>query len=794
MMTPRRFFIFIFLSLIFFQGYSQQSARARRILENLQRFEQEYPQQKVFLHLDREEYVAGENIWFKAYLLQANNHVPDTSSTSLNVEFHDINGKSVALQLIRMQDGLGYGQIILPDSLPEGNYKLISYSNWMKNFSESLFFERDIFVHNPIEENFIRRSDLRQNINFNEELEEKKAEIQLGIFPEGGQLVAGVDNRVAFYAADGTGSPLGVSGRVMDNTGQTLANIQTVVTGMGVFSLTPQSGQSYSIELEVPGKGSQTFSMPEAVQQAYALRVDLEGNEVNVRVQAGFNPGALNLPGDLIIIAQSQGKAFYIQEGSLENESFSTTFFTDRLPTGITQITVFDANATPVAERLIFVNHQDQIQPELDVNTIRLGNENGLQVEFNLDFDQAGDEWAHLSMAVEGADQPFEKTAANILTEILIRSDLDIGVPDLQEIFPGNKYSSERIDLVMMTHGWRRFEWKDILAGNFPPIQFTKPRGHAISGQLNSVNAEQLSANVLLEITIVQEGREVYTTRTNERGFFSLEGLDYNGYFTAEFRLPDQNRPRGFSLRVDGTETTPRSFSMNAITQPVSVLKRSDDWKRVPSPDVFAVVSKAREIARESKSLYGAPDQTIFMDEVSVNYSNVLEVFRGKATGVSFVGNSIVIRGEGSIGSSNEPLFLLDGVVVTPEVLLNMRPTELDRIEILKGPNTAIFGARGANGVIIAYSRQGSGQDPVFEYHLLGFATPREFFNSRIHLNYKRENEISHTIFWEPGIMPDEQGRFGMGFPVREQWKHTRIILQGIHSSGKLIWSEFYLD
>jgi hypothetical protein len=764
------------------------------VLENLQRYTLEYPQQKVFLHLDRKEYVAGENIWFKAYLVQAGSHIPDSSSTSLNVELFNVNGQAVALHLVRMQDGLGYGQISLPDSLPEGNYKLRSYTNWMQNFPELLFFEQDIFVHNPMEQNFIRRADIRRNRNFNEELEEKKEEVQLGLFPEGGQFVAGVENRVAFFAADGTGSPLQATGKVMDADGQILGSFKTNELGMGLFALSPLNGQTYKVELEVPGKGVKMFSFPEVVQQAYALRVDADAEEVSVQVRAGFDPATFNLPADVFIIAQSGGKAHFIEEGKLLDGQFSTTFSTSRLPTGVTQITAFDAVATPVAERLIFVDHNDHLQPDLDLNRVRVGNENGLQVDFRLDFVEGSGEWAHLSLAVEGSENPFYVPAPNILTELLLRNDLSINLPNLQALFPGQGNSAEKLDLIMMTHGWRRFHWKDILSGEFAQPQYTKPQGQVLSGQLTSMNTDQIPSAVLLEIAIVQEGRDVYSTQTDEKGFFKLEGLDYNGYYTAEFRLPNESRPRGFRLRVDGTETATRTFSMNSFTRPVSVLQRGENWERVSNPNVFAVASKAREIAQETQSIYGTPDQTIYMDDVSVNYSNVLEVFRGKATGVTFVGNQIRIRGEGSINSSNEPLFMMDGVVVTPEVLLNLRPTELDRIEILKGPSTAIFGARGANGVIIAYSRRGATQGPQFQYNLLGFATPREFFNSRIHLDYKKERGITHTLFWEPGIMPDERGRFGMGFPIREQWKHARVIVQGIHSSGKLIWSEVNLN
>jgi len=771
-------------------GFSQQSARALKLLENLQRFEVDYPQQKVFLHLDRGEYLAGENIWYKVYLVSATDHKPDTFSTSANVELFNIDGQAVALQLVRVQDGVGYGQIALPDSLPEGNYKIRSYTNWMLNFSEHLFFEKDIFIHNPIEENFIRRADIRRNRNFNRDLESRGKVVQLGLFPEGGQIVGGLESRVAIFAADGQGSPIAAKGTVVNNAGEPLADFQANEFGLGLFLLTPQVGQNYFVELEVQGQSPERFSLPEVLQQAFNLRVNANKDEIEVVVQAGFDPANFNLSSEIMVVAQSRGKAYFIEEGSLENRSFSSTISKRLLPTGVAQITVFDGNGTPVAERLIFVNHHDQYNPELDISRVSLGNEGGFKVDFDLNFFEGSEEWAHLSIAVEGADQDFKAPAPSIFAELLLANDISPGLSGIDFIYPSNQENEEMIDLLLLTRGWRRFQWKDIVRGNFPELKYNNPSGLVLSGQLSAVAVDRAVSNVLMEIAIRQESPDVYTVRTNERGLFRIEGLDYNGFYTAEFTLPNESRPRGFRLRLDGSETSPRSFTINAATRTHVVVNRGSNWQRVSNPSTYVTNVRAVEIAQRSESIYGTPDQTIYMDEVPLNYTNLGEVFRGRATGVIFERGQLRIRGEGSIGSSNEPLFMMDGVVVNSDVLLNTRPDEVDRIEILKGPSTAIFGSRGANGVIVVYSKRGGTQSPIFQYNLLGFSTPREFFNSRIHLDYKRKHGVGHTVFWEPGVFPDETGRFSIAFPQREQWQFLRIILQGIHSSGKLIFAE----
>jgi len=510
-------------------------------------------------------------------------------------------------------------------------------------------------------------------------------------------------------------------------------------------------------------------------------------------VVAGFDPGALNLTNDIFIIAQTRGKAYFIEEGKLQNRSFATSIPLRLLPSGVAQITVFDGNATPLAERLVFVNHGDQLQPELDVSVSRLGNEQALKIAFDLGFAEGSGEWAHLSMAVEGADKNLENTARSIIAEFLMASDLTTVSPDVLSFLSSKDADEEIIDLVMLTHGWRRFKWNDIIAGRFPEIKHSPSKGLVVSGNLSAVSTDQTVSNLLLEVDITQEGRDLYKTRTDSRGNFKIEGLDYNGFFSAEFTLPSETRTRGFRMRLDGSDTPSLTFVKNSNTRPYNVLSRGQNWKRVSSPDVLAFTSRVREVAQRQESIYGTPDQTIYMDDIPVNYTNLLEVFRGRATGVVVEGRQLRIRGEGSILGSNEPLYLVDGSTVNPDVLLNLRPVEVDRIEILKGAGTAIFGTRGANGVIIAYTKRGGSQTPVFQFNLLGFATPREFFNSRVAVEFKREAGIGHTMFWEPGILPDENGRFSIVFPEREKWKYKRIVLQGIHSSGKLIFREFSL-
>jgi TonB-dependent SusC/RagA subfamily outer membrane receptor len=86
-------------------------------------------------------------------------------------------------------------------------------------------------------------------------------------------------------------------------------------------------------------------------------------------------------------------------------------------------------------------------------------------------------------------------------------------------------------------------------------------------------------------------------------------------------------------------------------------------------------------------------------------YTNIFEMLKGTVPGVQVVGTSVRIQGASSFMLSTEPLYVVDGVIVNS--IANISPIEVKSVEILKGASAAIYGSRGANGVIMITLKKG---------------------------------------------------------------------------------------
>ena len=448
------------------QGDSQAlSALSSR----LRLFGERIPQEKVFVHMDNTCYFLGDTIWFAAYTRQTNTDKPSKISRVLYAELWNNDGYLVERKLIEMKEGSGHGCFALSDSLYGGFYELRAYTRWQLNWGitekSHTTYAEDWFYNKAMAKEFYRDYDklysrvfpvydkpqtpgefhhdmtMRPKRRYFRDAGEAPT-LQLSLFPEGGNLVAGIPCRVAFEAATSEGEAL---------EGTLQHSIAAVSRGRGLFTLTPQAGEEYTFTFTATDGRTVTAKLPQAETDGVALSVVRQDDEWVISVAAQ----GLAAQRPLGLTIMHEGKVEWFEE--IKEKRFEIK----DLPAGVHQAIVFDAEGRVWADRLFFVTKPELLEPTLTVSGLKEQYEPFEQIELDING-KSGE--ARLSLAIRDAfKQDYTYDSGNILTEMLLSSEIKGFVPQPEYFFEKDDEEHRRaLDLLMMTQGWRRFNWREM--------------------------------------------------------------------------------------------------------------------------------------------------------------------------------------------------------------------------------------------------------------------------------------------------------------------------------------------
>src|SRR5262249_18824525 len=141
---------------------------------------------------------------------------------------NESSAKLLTSKVMRVTNGFTHGEIQLSDSLRDGIYTIRSYTNWMRNFSKDLYFTQRIRVFRGTE-----------TVYDDEKLSKLSSVADLKFFPEGGNLVSGINGRIAFKALNVAGNGVDVKGYVLNSKRDTVVIFNSRHLGMGYFGFTP---------------------------------------------------------------------------------------------------------------------------------------------------------------------------------------------------------------------------------------------------------------------------------------------------------------------------------------------------------------------------------------------------------------------------------------------------------------------------------------------------------------------------------------------------------------------------
>lgn len=508
--SARLIFLLLSLLIAFTAGAQNTPTTLSGWAERLKKFGTSVPQEEIFVHMDNASYFLGDTIYYKAYLRRSDTGNPSGLSGLLYVELLNQDGYLVQRQKIKMTEGQGHGSFVLLDTLYGGYYELRAYTRWQLNWgqtehphtkaAEKWFYSKKMAKQYyrdyeklysrvfPVYDKPQEAGEYYQEMTVRPlrryfKADNNKPKALLSFYPEGGNLVAGTTCRVAYEVNDEEGKHLKGTLEIKNNAGEVVALSTIENRGRGTFDLPCVAGEKYKAVFSGEEQ-SVTRELPKLAEEGVCLHATLTEKGIHVELQ-NQGPAAQEALG---ITAMSHGVVCDYQDLGT-HASTSTDITLDKLPTGVVQLTVFNASGRVYADRLVFVR-----QPNFKAQNITFSgiSKNGYEAFAPIQFQLQGLPSSTVSLAVrDAAHSDYTFDSGNILTEMLLASQIKGFVEQPEYFFESDDEEHTRaLDLLLMVQGWRRYDWVTMATPGAFTLTNTYETSEILMGEVNVYTAD----------------------------------------------------------------------------------------------------------------------------------------------------------------------------------------------------------------------------------------------------------------------------------------------------------------
>ncbi len=482
----------------------------------------------LFIHFDKNIYTNNENVWFTAYFL----HISDKKAYKvLSVALVREDDHLMAFnEKFMVNNGLAFGNTVIPDSTAAGNYSFIAYGNRLLNGKPDVLFTQSITIKRNAQSGYVaslspldtllahaqqkvmltvlntdlkkkaprtevsyylgnnahpvvkgdvkitpvgqylfdipsamlRQGENRLHVRVRQADEVKDLNIDLpaqpapfivGFFPEGGNLVSGLKNVVAWEVKSHSGQGL-AAGAILYEDKTIIDTIHTNSYGLGKFSLTPKANAVYRVKLVGLNKKDSLYNLPAAVSHIPVMSVPaaVAGNLLSIEFYT-------DKPQLVYLNLHNYARLFSSTPISLQLGEKKISVLLDDMPKGLTQATITDSLGRPLAERLFFA-HYDK-RPNLQIRTDKASYQSREKITLSLKLDNASlPDSGLVSIACIQENRLSANNKNDIESYFYLKSQL--GDLPVRESYMG-KADNSFLEDILLIKGWRRYTWLDML-------------------------------------------------------------------------------------------------------------------------------------------------------------------------------------------------------------------------------------------------------------------------------------------------------------------------------------------
>ncbi|MGQ8338513.1 TonB-dependent receptor plug domain-containing protein [Sunxiuqinia sp. A32] len=866
----KRFVYAIFLSILFvsFTPKSDLADFEQFVFSQFTEHLSNSLQEKVYLQTDKPYYSAGEDIWFKGYLVNAALNTPNSLSNYLYVEL--VNKSDSLISRIKVRkDSCGFaGNIKLKPELSTGYYALRAYTNWMQNTPSDFYFSKNIYIGNTIDDQVLceinygivnngkvpvsisfkdseftplRRKDVVLNeswknakkdklsfttdsegiisyqmeidsenipnkyieVSINEDalkwnkklfIPEFSEDFDVQFFPEGGNLLPDIMQVIGVKAIGADGLSVEISGKIFTNDDELVTEFSTWHNGMGKCVFKPNAGERYYALVKMGNGVERRFYLPKLEEKGIGIHLVSRKGKILYQV---YNQS--DVPNNsLFILAHVRGMVYALQPlGDLMSGQIDESLF----PAGIVTFSIVDIASKVYAERLFFKIPEAFPIVNLQSDKRVYGRREPVRLDIAVKSSDGEPVVGNFSLSVTDSRTVKQDTLTdNIISNLLLSSDIKGYIEEPASYFTDQSHvGEEKLDLLMLTQGWRRFKTEDVLKGEiFPPTHYMEA-SQVISGRLKNTFGKAPKTN---DVYLYSDYKDIFRkTKSDDEGRYYFDGLEFPD--STYFMVKAERKKSLTEVKVVPEILTfedPKCFipipRARKVEIPEEYFQQSKEkyfyegGMRVINLDEVTVTAEEKE--KNVKKFYysGAESAKLSREDVDKYPSMGAMDLIDRLPGVNVSGDHVMVR------SFGDAIVLIDGIVAEIDFVKGFTARDIEEVAVFKDSKAAMFGSRGANGAVAITLRRGAERGLNLELAVnterimpMGYQKKSEFYVPKYQVESVRNNsqpDYRTTIYWNPGIDTDSTGVAHVKFYTADMPNDYHVVLEGISTDGEI--------
>ncbi|MFP5080474.1 carboxypeptidase-like regulatory domain-containing protein [Pedobacter sp. JCM 36344] len=609
-------------------------------------------------------------------------------------------------------------------------------------------------------------------------IQPSQSDYDFQFFPEGGELISGIATRIGFKALNSTGLGADLKGTVTDNQGNSMTTFTSSHLGMGSFYLNSEKGKTYKATISFKDGIVKSYDLPKSLPSGVAIQVaNTEPTELSVKIVANETYFNANKDKRMFIVVTNNGVITYAAKTSLKTQLVLAKVPKKELPTGIAQITLFDNLGEPISERLSFIPQNNALT--ISVKTDLAAYKPRQKVKLSV-AGKNGTTFADGNYSVSVTDEQKvpvdEDSERTILSSVLLTSELKgyVEKPNYYFNKPDEKKAAD-LDVLLLTQGFRRFNYKDVMATKFPPSTLLPEQGLRVTGTLRDRTGMPVKKGALrMTIAETKFGADAVT---NPSGLFVFNNLNIPD--SAEVIINAKYSAGGSSLMIllDGQPTAPITKNIHGPDEITNI-----DSALAPylanSKKQYNYLTTLKEVkiegAKVKRPSHSDHSAFIGLSNITGNTiegdrfkgcNSVAICLQGMAVGLTYFENNFYVSRDYQQGKKVPVQIFLDATPIDYFSLLSVSAEDIESVEVFPrdelGTINRLYNTNGL--VIINMKAKPKGtkislqelksmmpKANLLKFKPKGFSKQREFYSPKYvnAANTYNFNDLRSTIYW----------------------------------------------